>query len=294
MSEVCKPFLYETHLHTCQASACAAAYGHEYIQAYIDKGYTGIIVTEHFYNGNSSVSRHIPWRQWVDAFCRGYEDAFNEGLRRGLDVFFGWEETFRGDDYLVYGLDKAWLLAHPEAKHWDLKTQYQTVKEYGGCVVHAHPFRQHYYINGIFLSPYLVDAVEVANAGNHESSYDALALLYAQKLGLPLTAGSDIHYREQIDSNNIFGVYSKTRFSSIADFVEAIRTNSLAGLSISPGRCDSGGYDSLQHEVHLPVFIRDKNERVISRDLGDFLEQLEQKNNKEGTCKIRYSRFPNE
>ena len=32
----------------------------------------------------------------------------------GLQVFFGWEETFDGQDFLIYGLDKEWMLKHPE------------------------------------------------------------------------------------------------------------------------------------------------------------------------------------
>jgi len=125
-------YLYEPHLHTSQASACGISPGREYIKRYQDLGYTGIIVTDHFYGGNTAIDRNLPWPKWVDAFCRGYEDARDEGERRGLDVFFGWEETFDGDDYLVYGLDKEWLLQHPEARYWTRKEQYETVSCGGG------------------------------------------------------------------------------------------------------------------------------------------------------------------
>jgi hypothetical protein len=260
-------YLYETHLHTCEASACADAYGSDYIQGYIDKGYTGIIVTDHFYRGNSSLDRRLPWRKWVDEFCRGYEEARNEGEKYGLDVFFGWEETYDGDDYLIYGLDKQWLLEHPEVRSWNRNAQYESVKRYGGCVVHAHPFRQHYYISCINLSPYCIDAVEAANAGNHLASYDALAMRYARKLGLPATAGSDIHDTEQIDSGDLFGVYLDKKMNSIADYVAAIRNKTIAGLAIPPGRCDSTGKENLT----LPLEIRDKEDRILEHDLQTFL-----------------------
>jgi histidinol phosphatase-like PHP family hydrolase len=64
-------YLYETHLHTVQSSACGQSEGRSYIRGYKDLGFTGIIVTDHFYNGNSAVNRQLPWREWVNRFCRG-------------------------------------------------------------------------------------------------------------------------------------------------------------------------------------------------------------------------------
>ena len=125
-------FLYETHLHTSQASACSNTRGKDYVQQYIDLGFTGIMVTDHFFNSNTTFDRRKHWREWVKGYCSGYEDARNEGERRGLDVFFGWEETFDGDDYLIYGLDKAWLLEHPEMVRWTREEQFREVHRYGG------------------------------------------------------------------------------------------------------------------------------------------------------------------
>jgi len=260
--------LYETHLHTKEGSACGVSRGREYVKRYLDLGYTGIIITDHFFRGNCAVDRSLPWEKWVHKFCRGYEEAREEGARRGLDVFFGWEETFSGDDYLIYGLDKDWLLEHPEVKRWTRKEQFDEVRRYGGCVVQAHPFRQHYYINCIHLSSGCVDAVEVANAGNSEVSYDALAWLYAKKLGLPVTAGSDIHYVEDIWPAIVLGVYLEKRMETISDYVAAIRNSTIAKLKIPDGRCTLWGNE----RIMLPVDIRDSLDRSTGRDIMDFLE----------------------
>ncbi|MDR2397732.1 MAG: PHP domain-containing protein [Spirochaetaceae bacterium] len=245
-------YLYETHLHTSQASACAISPGRDYIAGYKTLGYTGIMVTDHFYNGNSCLDRNLSWKDWVNRFCRGYEDAREAGERQGIAVFFGWEETFDGDDYLVYGLDKEWLLRHPEAAAWSRREQYETVRRYGGCVVQAHPFRQHHYIHTVHLYPDCVDAVEVANAGNHEQSYDALAMQYAQTQGLPITAGTDIHAAQDLEEpQRIFGVYLDTELRSIQDYVEVIRAHTLReeNLRMSPGRCVLHGNE----QINLPV-----------------------------------------
>jgi hypothetical protein len=243
--------------------------GQDYVTYYQDAGYTGIFVTDHFYGGNSSISRSLPWKEWVKCYYRGFEETREEGARRGIDVFFGWEETFDGDDYLVYGLDKDWLLEHPEARTWSRKEQYQAVKAAGGCVVHAHPFRQHYYIQTVYLIPELIDGVEAANAGNHEQFYDALALRYADKLGLPYSAGSDIHHLEQVKSGNLYGVYLDTKLESASDFAAAIKNNAIGKLKTATGRCKSHG----DERIDLPLEILDKNERRISRDFWDFLKK---------------------
>jgi len=261
------PYLYETHLHTKEGSACGVSWGWEYIQRYLDLGYTGIMVTDHFFRGNCAINRNYAWEKWVHGFCQGYENAWEEGARRGLDVFFGWEETFDGDDYLVYGLDKDWLLEHPEVARWTRKQQFDEVRRYGGCVIQAHPFRQHFYIKRICLSSGCVDAVEAANGGNREPSYDALALKYANKLSLPATAGSDIHSASDIWPETVFGVYLDKKIETIGGFVDAIRNNAIKGLKIPVGHCEFRG----DEKVILPVDIRDNQDRNTRRKLAEFL-----------------------
>lgn len=107
-------FRYETHLHTCEGSACASASGAEMARAYKELGYTGIFVTDHFFNGNTAVPLCLPWRERIERFCLGYEHAREEGEKIGLDVFFGFEYGVRGADFLVYNLDREWLIRHKD------------------------------------------------------------------------------------------------------------------------------------------------------------------------------------
>ena len=258
-------YLYETHLHTSQGSACGVSRGRDYVQSYQDLGYTGIIVTDHFFGGNCAINRKLPWENFVNGFCRGYEEAREEGARRGLNVFFGWEQTFEGDDYLVYGLDKEWLLKHPEVCHWTRKEQIEEVRRYGGCVVQAHPFRQYYYIYRLRLSS-CVDGVEAANSGN-ERAYDALAWAYAKKVKVTATAGSDIHSVEDIRPDSVFGVYLDKKMETISDYVDAVRNNTISGLRIPEGRFDLCG----DEQVMLPVDIRDSDDHSTGKSLEEFL-----------------------
>lgn len=221
------PYLYETHLHTSQGSACAGATGAEMAKACKEAGYTGIIITDHNWGGNTAVNRHFPWHTWVEEFVKGYEDAKKMGDRIGLDVFFGYEAGYRGTEFLIYGLDKNYMLEHPQLKTATVEEQYEMVHEAGGMVIHAHPYREEYYIPEIRLFPEYVDGVEGINAthsntqsmAHNEPSYDTQAVAYARKHGLPMSAGSDIH------STVLFGggMAFKRRLESIQDFINAIR-----------------------------------------------------------------------
>ncbi|MDR0302406.1 MAG: histidinol-phosphatase [Treponema sp.] len=256
-------YLYETHLHTAPVSKCAVSGGADYIAGYKDLGYTGIMVTDHFYNANCGLDRNLEWKDWVNEFYRGYEEAKEEGDKRGLDVFFGWEETFDGrDDYLIYGLDKQWLLEHPEVRHWSRGEQYAAVKKAGGCVVQAHPFREREYISRIVLSAGCVDAVEVANVGNNNNkTFDALALRYAKKINKPMTAGTDIHDAKSITYEGVLGVYLDKKLTSIADYVKIVCNNEIAGLKVDESRFVFHGTES----VSLPVDIRDEEDKITGK-----------------------------
>ena len=235
-------YLYETHIHTKESSSCGVSRGREYIRKYLDLGYTGIIVTDHFFNGNCTGDRNLPWDKWVNEFSRGYEHARDEGERRGLDVFFGWEESFGMDDYLIYGLSKEWLLEHPEVCNWTREKQFAEVRHYGGCVVHAHPFRHSYSIGQIKLFPDLVDAVEAANSGNEQFA-DVMARAYANKHKKPITAGSDIHYAGDIRPWSVFGVFLDKKMETVNDYVNAVRNNTIKDLKITDGRFNFCGED---------------------------------------------------
>ena len=108
-----KLYTVETHLHTSQGSACAHSTGAEMARAHKAAGYDTIIITDHFFGGNTAVPRDLPWAQRIELFCAGYEQAKQEGDKIGLTVLFGWEWAWHGTEFLTYGLDKAYLLAHP-------------------------------------------------------------------------------------------------------------------------------------------------------------------------------------
>lgn len=217
------PYRYETHLHTVESSACGRSGGAEHARWYKALGYDGIFVSDHFFRGNCAVPRDLPWEEWVRRFCLGYYHAKEEGDRIGLQVFFAWEESIDGDDWLVYGLPPEWLAAHPEIARCTRREQLRLAHEAGGCVIQAHPFRMRDYIRRVLLSPQFCDGVEVANAGNKQPE-DAAARIYAEEKGLYMVCGSDNHESGfgKRDPEVTWGVETRERLTCPMDYVHTI------------------------------------------------------------------------
>lgn len=225
-------FKYETHSHTSETSRCSRLHGAELVRYYKSLGYTGIFVTDHFFNGNTTVPHDLPWEERVNLFVKGYEAAAEEGNKIGIDVFFGWEYSFRSSDHLTYGLDAEWLYAHPDVLSWTPNEYYDHVHEAGAFVVAAHPFRQAGYIPNISLFPDKSDAVEVCNSSMTDIVNER-GEWYADSYGLLKTYGSDTHA-----SNREFlaGVESEKKFESVSDYIEGLKNGTLNFFKLYPGK----------------------------------------------------------
>lgn len=221
-----KTYKYDTHVHTSEVSGCARTTGVEMAEAYKAKGYDGIIITDHFFNGNSAVPRDLPWEERIELFCKGYENSKKRGDEIGLSVFFGWEYTYWGSDFLTYGLDKQWLTEHPEIMDIHIWEYADLVHASGGFIVHAHPFRLYDYIKMLALIPNKVDAIETINASNRQEENER-AKWYAESYGLPVTAGSDSH-----NANNLLGggIITDTEIKTISDYADILKNGGIVKL----------------------------------------------------------------
>jgi predicted metal-dependent phosphoesterase TrpH len=223
-------YLYETHLHTAEVSRCASISAAEQVRYYKAMGFSGIIVTDHFLGGHTTVPDNLPWEQRVELFCSGYELAKEEGNRLALSVYFGWEYSYMGIDFLTYGLDQAWLLRNRDIDRLFINDYLDLVRGDGGYVVHAHPFREEAYIPMIQLMPRRVDAVEVCNACRTDFE-NRLAGDYAAAYGLKRSAGSDNHTGPQ---TRLCAISVKSKLKHLGDFIAAVQA-SAADIVSMPG-----------------------------------------------------------
>ena len=227
-------YIYETHLHTSQASACGRVDGAQMARLYKAAGYTGIVITDHFLGGNTAIDGNLPWEQWVDGFCKGYEAAKEEGDKIGLQVFFGWESGFEGTEFLIFGLDKQWLLEHPQIRGCTIQEQYALVHGSGGIVIHAHPFRVRPYIKEVRLFTEYIDGVEGINATHSSINSNSVdlpifndqAMEYAKANDLPVTSGSDQHKETMIGGGMVFS----RKMEDIQDLCRAILNREAVAL----------------------------------------------------------------
>jgi PHP domain. len=220
-------FKYDTHVHTSESSACGQSSGAEIARRYQEAGFTGIIITDHYFGGNTAVPRDLDWEQRIDLFSVGYENAKAEGEKIGLSVFFGLEAGFSGTEFLTYGVDKAWLKQNPDMMSWDTNEFLSRVRAAGGFVSHAHPFRQRGYITQIRLFPDLVDAAEVYNCGHNSVLFDDRANWYCDSYGLLKTSGSDTHTNKV---NKFGGMIFDRALCDIEDFISAVRNKETVQL----------------------------------------------------------------
>ncbi len=211
-------YRYETHLHTKLTSACASFTTDEIVEKYTRLGYTGIFVTDHFLNGNTTVPRDLPWAERVARFCEGYR-AVKRAAGDRLQVFFGLEYSYKGTDFLVYGLNGGWLLDHPEMMQLKTSEFCPFARGFGALVVQAHPFREANYIDHVRLFPSVVDGMETLNA-NRDERCNRLADNLANEYSLVKTAGSDIHQAVQ---NRLAGLQFSTPLVDENDFVRRVK-----------------------------------------------------------------------
>lgn len=258
-------YIYETHLHTSTASACGKSKGNEYISLYKELGFSGIFVTDHFFNGNCGVPKNLSWKERINLFCKGYEEAKEEGDKQGFSVFFGWECNFNGDEFLVYGLDKEWLLDNPDMLSWDHITHYNKINEAGGLVVQAHPFRERDYLSEVYLHPFQCDAWEVGNSFNTPEQ-NALAYRYAQKHNIVMTAGSDIHLARNYGKERHFGVAFDTPLTSAKDYADRIKS-AKEHMIIMPDEDKKWNND---YSNHLPLYLFDHENKPKKVDCSIF------------------------
>ena len=185
-------YLYETHLHTLPVSRCAHFSVREDLEFYKSLGYAGVFITNHFFDGNIGCDKTLPYEEKIEFYFSDYEEGVRIGKEIGLPVFFGVEMSYKGTDFLIYGLDKEWFLAHPETETLKKSKLLPLMMEAGALVIQAHPFREADYIDHIRLFPRCVHGVEVYNACRTEFE-NAMALQYADNYGLLHFAGADNH-----------------------------------------------------------------------------------------------------
>ena len=217
-------FKYETHLHTSPVSKCARATVTDTVDHYRSIGYDGIFITNHFLDGNINIEHGLPYEEKINFCFSDYEEAVKYGEKIGFRVFLGVELSYKGTDFLVYGLDKQWFLFNPEIMEMKRSDQLKFFMDEGALVIQAHPYREASYIDHIRLFPRCVHGVEIVNACRTDDE-NMMAKIYAGHYGLIEFAGSDNH--SGAAQKKLAGMCSERQIVDETDFINAVKNGEM-------------------------------------------------------------------
>lgn len=184
-------YKYETHCHTKESSSCGQAPAEQVVEAYLEAGYDGIVITDHF---TQSHGQHkfpgLSYPELVDALFAGFRKA-QEAARGRIVVLPGFELRFEenDNDYLIYGMRAEHLLAEEDIFSWGIKKFSAYARSMGFVIIQAHPFRN----NMRIIDPDLVDFIEINNGHPRQNSRNEIAQHWAHLHNKPGFSGSDFH-----------------------------------------------------------------------------------------------------
>ncbi len=217
-------YKYEMHLHSKGCSLCSIATAEELIVAAKNNGYSGVVFTNHFFRGNTSIDRKLPWESFVSAYEEDYLRAKAFGEQLDFDVIFGIEEGLgKGKEILIYGLGPEIIKSNPEFKSMQLPELYKFIHKNGGFAVCPHPFRQRDYIIEPDKEPDFryFDAIEVSNHCNTIEE-NLKAVDFAKSNGMKMIAGGDAH---SVGGIGYSGLAFKKRIKNSKELVRQLKSN---------------------------------------------------------------------
>ncbi len=205
--------LVETHAHTAEVSECSALPAEELVRLVAEHGYGAVVITDHNVPGGTRTPKDALY------FAHGFELAHQAGERYGITVLPGMELRFDSEgynDFLVFLPDVACyeLLDLPGMGPQKFK---QFADERGMLIYQAHPFRPYLFVE----PPEVLHGIEVHNGNPNHDSRNHLAREYAEKHGLAMISGSDLHETHGVRQGGIW--VPREAIASPAAFVEYLR-----------------------------------------------------------------------
>lgn len=213
-----KGYLFDTHIHTKEASSCSRVWAADIVKRYKELGYNGLVITDHF--SASQFKRHgSTYEEQVQTYLSGYRAA-KEFEDENFHIILGMELRFleNDNDYLVYGFDEDFVINNDLTQYNDPEEFRSVIEENNLIMFQAHPFR----IGMTVVDPELLDGVEVYNGhGDHDSRND-IAYKWAEKHGLRKLSGSDFHGNLSLEPG---GVYFEEYLTDSKQVADALRNS---------------------------------------------------------------------
>ncbi len=192
-------FKTEMHVHSASVSNCATVYEEDIVERYIAAGYTSLVLTNHLsrftYKNKKFDHSADPWDVKIDYYMNGL-DRMRTAAAGRINVLLGVElrSNLDENDYLIHGIDEAFLRSFPEIMDTPIADVVTRVHEAGGLLFQAHPFRN----NMRITKPSILDGIEVYNGHSGQESRNDIANMWADKFGLRKLSGTDYHHDHHV------------------------------------------------------------------------------------------------
>lgn len=236
--------LIDMHAHTSGISHCCRADARTVLETAAKAGIDGLMLTNHYQEmyvteagagalAEKYVGEYLHTKKLADAM--------------GMRLFFGVEVTAKrhaNAHILVYGVQAEFLQAHPEIYDYPLETMYPLVRDAGGILVQAHPFRS----GGHVLDVRYLDGIEVNCHPLYDATHCNEILRIARDEKMIVTCGGDYHadtYRA------VCGTYFPDGVTDEVGIVEYLRSAPQIKLHVH----------ELRTEDHRDVVFNKEKER---------------------------------
>jgi histidinol phosphatase-like PHP family hydrolase len=202
-------FKFDTHIHTQEVSKCGKVPAAELAAMYRERGYSGLVITDHYYKRYFDKLGGMSWDLKIDAYMEGYNKAVQYGKTNDLNVLLGLELQFNEENKELYNMD--------------IESFHSLVKDKDILIYHAHPYRS--VLNRVSSS--FIDGVEVYNGNIKHNSHNDKALRFAKNHNLKMISGSDFHRTEDLGRG---GIIISENVSTVKDFVNILKTDKIHSL----------------------------------------------------------------
>lgn len=198
----------EMHCHTKEVSMCSRIPAEYLIRRYEDLGYKYVFITDHYneatfreFGGDSRTEDAIDHYESGFKKARKYaeDNGLNVSVLQGMEVTLNPNGNEIGDDFLVYGFDRDFLLNNPNLHKMNYQDFYDLMHGEGYLVFQAHPYRY----GNVPVEPVCYDGVEIVNTHPGHRSHNLSAVKFAEEKGLYKIGGSDAHCEEDAGRGGI-------------------------------------------------------------------------------------------
>ncbi len=189
------------HLHCEEYSPCGVSKQEKMVKKAIEVGLDAIVFTNHH--------RFIPDKELA---------LLNKQYKR-IKIFNGIEITANNEDFIILGLKDKRL----EREDWSYEKLYDFVKDQGGFIILAHPFRYKERIN-FDLAQYPPDAIEIDSINIMADNKKRIKRLIT-KYNLPSLSNSDAH--DEKDLGKYYNSFNN-KLATMKDLIAAVKSKNYS------------------------------------------------------------------